>query len=100
MPQPGVAYAPATAKPLAKNPMARSALGTGALSLGLNVVGVFFHFYLTGIMAAYAIYFAIRALAYAARHPEHPGIGAAIGGLIMAVLSLGITILGFVVRVS
>lgn len=93
--QPGQAY---RAAPQARNPIARSALVYGALSLGVNIVGVFVGFYLTGIMAAYAIYMGIRALLLARRLPGNAGTGAAVGGLVMAVLSLGITVLGFVLR--
>ncbi|HEV2236791.1 MAG TPA: hypothetical protein VGR57_09050 [Ktedonobacterales bacterium] len=98
MPQPGQAYAPGRAAPQARNPLARSALIYGGLSLVVNIVSVFFGFFLTGIMAAYAIYMSIRALRLASRLPGSPGIGAAVGGLVMAVLSLGITVLGFVLR--
>jgi hypothetical protein len=99
MPQPGQAYAPAEPTPKVKNSVARAALLYGGISLGVNIVGLFFfHFYLTGILAVYAIYLGIRALILAVRVPGNPGIGAAIGGLVMAVLSLGITVLGFVVR--
>jgi hypothetical protein len=98
MAQPGQAYAAGRAAPKARNPLARSALIYGALSLGVNIVGVFVGFYLTGIMAAYAIYMGIRALRLGSRVPGNPGSGEAIGGLVMAVLSLGISVLGFVLR--
>jgi hypothetical protein len=98
MPQPGQAYPPVRATPKARNPLARSALIYGALSLGVNIVGFFVGFFLTGILAAYAIYMGIRALMLASRVPGNPGMGAAVGGLVMAVLSLGITVLGFVLR--
>jgi hypothetical protein len=95
VPQPGQAQ---RAAPKARNPFARSALVYGALSLGVNIVGLFLGFFLTGILAVYAIYVGIRALVLASRLPGNAGIGAAIGGLVMAVLSLGITVLGFVLR--
>lgn len=97
-PQPGLAYAPAQAKPKARNPMARAALTYGAISLGVNIVGFFFGIFLTGILAVYAIYYGIRALIYGSHAPGNPGIGMAVGGTIMAFLSLCITILGFVLR--
>jgi hypothetical protein len=98
MPQPSQAYAPGKAVSRAKNPLARSALIYGGLSLGVNIVGFFIGFYLTGILAAYAIYLGIRALRLASRLPDTPGTGAAVGGLVMAILSLGITVLGFALR--
>ena len=83
-----------------KNTAARSALIYGALSLGVNIVGLFFNFFLTGILAVYAIYIGFRAISLASRLPGRPGMGAAVGGLAMAVLSLLITILGFASRAS
>jgi hypothetical protein len=80
--------------------MARTALIYGAISLGANIVGFFFGIFLTGFLAAYAIYYGIRALIYGSRAPGNPGIGMAVGGTIMAVLSLLITILGFVMRAA
>jgi hypothetical protein len=68
----------------------------GALSLGANIVGLFFGFFLTGILAVFTIYYAIRALVYAGKLPGKEGTGMAIAGMVLAVLSLLITILGFV----
>jgi hypothetical protein len=98
MAQPGQPYAQPQAKPKAKNPMARAALIYGALSLGVNIVGLFLGFYLTGILAVYAIYAGIRALIAATKLPGNAGIGASVGGLIMALLSLAITVLGFALK--
>lgn len=82
----------------AKNTAAVRALIYGALSLGVNIVGLFVGFYLTGVLAVYAIYMSIRAMVVASRLPEKAGIGMAIGGLAMALLSLGITVLGFALK--
>lgn len=81
-----------------KNAAAVRALIYGALSLGVNIVGLFVGFYLTGILAVYAIFMSIRAMVVASRLPGKAGIGMAIGGLAMALLSLGITVLGFSVK--
>jgi hypothetical protein len=93
--QPGM---PRTAAPKANNPVARSALIYGAISLGANIVGLFLHFFLTGILGVYALYLGVRALMLARRLPGNAGIGAAIGGLVLALLSLAITALGYASR--
>jgi hypothetical protein len=82
----------------ARNPMARAALVYGILSLGANIVGLFFGFYLTGILAVFAIYYGIRAIVYAMRLPGKAGLGLAITGIVLSGLSLAITVLGYASR--
>ena len=96
--QPG--YAPANPVPQVRNPYAQSALLYGGLSLGANIVGLFLNFYLTGILGVYALYVGIRGLAAAARLPGNKGLWLAIAGTIMAVLSLLISVLGYMSRVG
>lgn len=97
-PQPGQPYGAAQPRPKATNPYARGAILYGAIALGANVIGLFLHFFLTGILAVYAIYMGIRALIAAGRMHGNPGIGLAIGGTVMAVLSILLTILGYASR--
>ncbi len=93
-------FAGAQARPKARNPLATRALIYGALSLGVNIVGLFLGYFLTGIAAAFTIYYSIRALVYAGKLPGKEGTGAAIAGLVLAVLSLLISIVGYVVQFS
>jgi hypothetical protein len=103
-PQPGAQYAPygmpqpgqpPAAPAKARNPMARTALWYGIASLAINIVGLFIGFYLTGILAVFGIYYGIRAVSRASRLPGNAGIGLAVTGIVLCVLSLGISILGY-----
>lgn len=99
MPMPGASPFPgAVGRPKAQNPLATRALVYGALSLGANIVGLFIGFYLTGIAAAFTIYYSIRALVYAGKLPGKEGTGPAIAGLVLALLSLLISLLGYVAQ--
>lgn len=62
-------------------------------------MGLLFGVYLTDIWAAFSIYYSIRALVYAGKLPGKEGPGLAIGGLVLAVLSLLITILGYAANI-
>jgi hypothetical protein len=78
--------------------MARTALVYGGISLGINIVAFFLGYYIVGLLAVYAIYYGIRALISASRLPGNPGIGMAVGGTIMAFLSLCLTVAELVLR--
>lgn len=93
-------YAPAKAAPVVRNRYAQSALLYGAISLAANIAGLFFGFYLTGILGVYALYVGIRGLVLAMRLPGNKGIWFAIGGTVMAILSLLISVLGYVAIAS
>ncbi|HEV7126026.1 MAG TPA: DUF4190 domain-containing protein [Ktedonobacterales bacterium] len=96
--QPGRPYGAPQVRPRARNPLARTALIYGAISLGVNIVGAILGFYLIGLLAVYAIYTGIRALMLASRTPGNPGLGMAIGGLVMGVLSALISLAGLLIR--
>jgi hypothetical protein len=94
-PQPGYPGAAPQAKAKAKNTMAVTALAYGGISFVVNLIGLFVGFYLTGIFAVFALYYGIRAIVRSMKLPGNAGIGMAIGGIVLSVLSLGITVLGY-----
>lgn len=97
-PAPGQPYGAVRTRPKARNPLARAALIYGAISLGINIIASFFGYTIVGFLALYAIYIGIRALIAAGRTPGNPGILPAIGGMVLSVLSLLVTIFALTVH--
>lgn len=76
-----------------QNPYGLQALAYGGGSLVLGIIAALLGYYLIGIVAIYAIYIGIRGLILGFRLPNYTGVWQSALGLVLALLSLVLTIL-------